>query len=162
MSSGYSEQYMRLALDEAALDECEVPVGAVIVRDGQVIARAHNAREADPPDPLGHAELLALRRAALALGVRRLTGCEMYVTLEPCPMCAGALVQSGISACYFAAYDPAQGCCGSVYSLTEDPAFSHRVRTAGGFLREEAERQLRRCFERKRKTDMRKSVESGE
>ena len=150
MSSGYSEQYMRLALDEAALDECEVPVGAVIVRDGQVIARAHNAREADPPDPLGHAELLALRRAAETLGERRLTGCVLYVTLEPCPMCAGALVQAGISACYFGAYDPAQGCCGSVYLLTQDPAFSHRVQTAGGYLRKEAEHQLKAFFENRR------------
>ena len=136
MSTGYQEAYMRLALEEAALDENEVPVGAVIVRDGQVIARAHNARETTPPDPLGHAELLALRRAAETLGERRLTGC--------------ALVQAGISACYFGAYDPAQGCCGSVYLLTQDPAFSHRVQTAGGYLREEAERQLKAFFENRR------------
>ena len=147
----YQEAYMRLALAEAVLDENEVPVGAVIVRDGQVIAKAHNARETMPPDPLGHAELLAIRRAAEALGERRLTGCIMYVTLEPCPMCAGALVQAGLSACYYAAYDPAQGCCGSVYSLTQDPAFSHRVPAAGGYLKEEAEQQLRAFFDSRRK-----------
>ena len=150
MNTEYQETYMRLALDEAALDENEVPVGAVIVRDGQVIAKAHNMRESDPPDPLGHAELLALRQAAKALGRRRLTDCVMYVTLEPCPMCAGALLQAGLSACYFGAYDPVQGCCGSVYTLTQDPAFPHRVRTAGGYLRQEAERQLSAFFEQKR------------
>ncbi len=151
MDCTYSERFMRLALDEAEKDPSEVPVGAVIVCDGQVIAQAHNAREADPPDPLAHAEVLALRQAAQKLGSRRLTGCEMYVTLEPCPMCAGALIQSGISACYFGAYDPAQGCCGSVYSLTQDPAFSHQVRTAGGYLQKEAERQLRKFFDNKRR-----------
>ena len=152
MKDEYSEQHMRLALSIASQDENEVPVGAVIVRDGQLIASAHNEREGDPPDPLGHAEVLALRRAAAALGVRRLTGCSIYVTLEPCRMCAGALVQSGISACYFGARDPEQGCCGSVYDLTSDPAFSHRVLTAGGYLKEEAEAQLRGFFERKRKS----------
>ena len=141
---------MRLALTEALKDEREVPVGAVIVHDGQVIAQAHNAREADPPDPLAHAEVLALRQAARRLGSRRLTDCTMYVTLEPCPMCAGALVQAGITACYFGAYDPGQGCCGSVYSLTQDPAFPHSVKTAGGYLREEAEQQLKAFFEKKR------------
>ena len=150
MNIEYQESFMRLALDQAAQDENEVPVGAVIACDGQLIAAAHNQREADPPDPLGHAELLAIRQAAEALGARRLTGCVMYVTLEPCPMCAGALVQSGISACYFGASDPEQGCCGSVYSLTQDPAFSHRVFTAGGYLKAEAEQQLRTFFERRR------------
>lgn len=150
MNTAYCEDYMCLALEEAALDENEVPVGAVIVRGGQVIAKAHNARESTPPDPLGHAELLALRQAAGVLGTRRLTDCVLYVTLEPCPMCAGAMIQAGLSACYFAAYDPAQGCCGSVYSLTQDPAFSHRVRIAGGYLKEEAEKQLKDFFNKKR------------
>ena len=141
---------MRLALEEARRDEQEVPVGAVIVRDGEVIARAHNARETEPPDPLGHAEVLALRKAAQALGTRRLKDCVLYVTLEPCPMCAGAMIQAGLSACYFAAYDPEQGCCGSVYDLPQDPAFTHRVKTAGGYLKEEAEAQLKAFFNKKR------------
>lgn len=141
---------MRLALEEARRDEQEVPVGAVIVRDGEVIARAHNARETEPPDPLGHAEVLALRKAAQALGTRRLRDCVLYVTLEPCPMCAGAIIQAGLSACYFAAYDPEQGCCGSVYDLPQDPAFTHRVKTAGGYLKEEAEAQLKAFFNKKR------------
>lgn len=141
---------MRLALEEARRDEQEVPVGAVIVQDGEVIARAHNARETEPPDPLGHAEVLALRKAAQALGTRRLKDCVLYVTLEPCPMCAGAMIQAGLSACYFAAYDPEQGCCGSVYDLPQDPAFTHRVKTAGGYLKEEAEAQLKAFFNKKR------------
>ena len=141
---------MRLALEEARRDEQEVPVGAVIVRDGEVIARAHNARETEPPDPLGHAEVLALRKAAQALGTRRLKDCVLYVTLEPCPMCAGAMIQAGLSACYFAAYDPEQGCCGSVYDLPQDPAFTHRVKTAGGYLKKEAEAQLKAFFNKKR------------
>ena len=141
---------MRMALAEAEQDPDEVPVGAVIVRDGQIIARTHNRRESVPPDPLGHAELLALREAAARLGSRRLDGCVLYVTLEPCPMCAGAIAQSGLAACYFGAYDPEQGCCGSIYTLTQDPSLPRQVPTAGGFLREEARRQLRRFFERKR------------
>ena len=150
MKYTYCEDYMRLALEEARRDEQEVPVGAVIVRDGEVIARAHNARETEPPDPLGHAEVLALRKAAQALGTRRLRDCVLYVTLEPCPMCAGAMIQAGLSACYFAAYDPEQGCCGSVYDLPQDPAFTHRVQTAGGYLKEEAEAQLKAFFNKKR------------
>ena len=153
MDDSYHEEFMRLALAEAARDELEVPVGAVIVHDGQAIAQAHNARESDVPDPLGHAEIIALRQAAKVLGTRRLTGCVMYVTLEPCPMCAGALVQAGLDAVYFGAYDPVMGCCGSVYTLTQDPAFPQRVRTAGGYLREEAERQLKAFFESKRKRE---------
>ena len=151
MDYSYCEEYMRMALEEARADAREVPVGAVIVRDGQVVARAHNARETEPPDPLGHAELLALREAARVLNTRRLTGCTMYVTLEPCPMCAGAMIQAGLSACYFGAFDPEQGCCGSVYTLPQDPAFSHRVRTAGGFMRMEAEQLIRAFFMEKRK-----------
>ncbi len=148
--AAYQERFMRLALREAEADPGEVPVGAAVVRNGQVVALAHNAREGEPPDPFGHAEMLAMREAARRLGARRLTGCELYVTLEPCPMCAGAMIQAGLSACYFAAFDPEQGCCGSVYALNQDPAFTHRVPAAGGYLREEAENQLRHFFEKRR------------
>ncbi len=150
MTPAYDERFMRMALDRAAGDPHEVPVGAVIVREGRVLAAAHNRREGWPPDPLGHAELLAIRQAAEALGTRRLTGCAIYVTLEPCPMCAGAILQAGLSACYYAAPDPERGCCGSVYSLTQDPAFTHRTPAAGGFLRAEAEAQLQRFFSARR------------
>ena len=138
------------ALRTAQEDPEEVPVGAVIVRHGTVIARAHNARESAPPDPTAHAEILCLRAAAQALGTRHLTDCEMYVTLEPCPMCAGAILQADLAACYFGASDPEQGCCGSVYCLPQDPAFTHRVPVAGGFLRERAEAQLKAFFEKRR------------
>ena len=134
---------MRRALDEARLAQLagDVPVGAVIVQEGEVIARARNDREANG-DPIAHAELLAMQRAAAALGRRRLEGCTMYVTLEPCPMCAGAVALSGLDAVYFGAYDPRMGCAGSVYDLPGDPAFSAGVPCMGGLL--EAECAARR------------------
>ena len=120
---------MRLALSGALESGQDVPVGAVVVKDGQVIAAAHNMREAEK-DPFAHAEMLAMRQACRVLGDRRLKGCTLYVTLEPCPMCAGAMVMAELDACVFGAYDPRQGCCGSVYDLPHDPAFFHRVRKA--------------------------------
>ena len=127
------EAAMREAMKEAGLAqrEGEVPVGAVIVCDGNVIARAHNEREA-LCDPTAHAEVLALRRAAKALGRRRLSGCQLYVTLEPCPMCAGAIAMSGIERVYFGAYDLRMGCAGSVYSLPEDSALGVHIPCMGG------------------------------
>ena len=144
-------EFMGLALAEAraACAAGEIPVGAVLVRDGEVLARTGNRRERDQ-DPTAHAELLALREGAKKLRNWRLRGCTLYVTLEPCPMCAGALVMSQLDRCVFGAYDEKRGCCGSVYLLTQDPAFSHRVQTAGGYLREEAERQLKAFFENRR------------
>jgi len=143
-----AEAYMREALREAALDENEVPVGAVVVYDGKIIARAHNERESG--HPFAHAEMLAMERACRVLGNRRLHGCTLYVTLEPCPMCAGALVMAETDACVFGAYDPRQGCCGSVYTLPQDPAFFHRVRCAGGVLEGECRDLLSRFFKDKR------------
>ena len=142
------DRYMRMALAEAALAaaEGEVPVGAVIVHGETVIAREHNRRE-QLRDPTAHAEMLAIRRAAEALGTRRLAGCTLYVTLEPCPMCAGALVMATLSACYFGAYDERQGCVGSVYLLPQDPAFYHHVRCAGGLLEQEAQALLQTFFQ---------------
>lgn len=142
---------MREALAQAyeALDQGEVPVGAVIVCDGEIIARAHNERE-QRCDPTAHAEVLALRRAARKLGRRRLHGCTMYVTLEPCPMCAGAIVMSEPDRVIFGAYDGAGGCAGSVYSLPEDPAFMHPVACSGGLLEEECRESLRVFFDAKR------------
>ena len=143
-----AEEYMREALREAVQDENEVPVGAVVVRNGQVIARAHNER--GETRPFAHAEMLAMERACQALGTRRLHGCTLYVTLEPCPMCAGALMLAEMDGCVYGAEDPAQGCCGSVYTLPQDPAFFHRVPCAGGVLREACAAPLRRFFEKKR------------
>lgn len=144
-----AEAFMRQALLEAEKDPDEVPVGAVVVYRDQVIARAHNERESG--HPFAHAEMLAMERASRALGDRRLKGCTLYVTLEPCPMCAGALVMAEMDACVFGAYDPRQGCCGSVYTLPQDPAFFHRVRCAGGVMEQECADTLRRFFEKKRR-----------
>ena len=103
------ERWMKEALREAAADPREVPVGAAVVKDGRLIALARNERESG--DPTAHAEVLALRRAAEKLGTRRLSGCTLYVTLEPCPMCAGAAVMAEVSAVVFGAEDERQGCC---------------------------------------------------
>ena len=103
------DEMMRLALEEAARSGADVPVGAVVAKNGRVIAAAHNEREADN-DPFAHAEMLAMREACRKLGVRRLRDCTLYVTLEPCPMCAGALVMAEMGECVFGAYDPRQGC----------------------------------------------------
>ena len=132
------ETFMLLALEEArlALAEGETPVGCVIVRDGRIIARGHNRRHNDH-DPTAHAEILAIRRAASVLGDWRLSGCTLYVTLEPCPMCAGAILMARLSRLFFGASDPAQGCAGSVYRIPEDPAFSHFCPVDGGVLQEE-------------------------
>ena len=139
--------YMRMALEEAKLAaaEHEIPVGAVVVKDGEVIARAHNRRENDH-DPTAHAELLALREAARLLGDWRLRGCTLYVTLEPCPMCAGAMVMSQLSQCVYGAADEKQGCCGSVYDLPGDPALAGQTKWQSGVLAEEGGEMMRTFF----------------
>lgn len=141
------ERMMALALEQAqlALAAGEIPVGAVIARGDAVIAAAHNRRELDK-DPTAHAEVVAIRQAARALGGRRLTGCTLYVTLEPCPMCAGAIVMAGLSRVVYGAPDPQQGCTGSVYRITEDPAFSHFCPADGGVLAEECRALLEAFF----------------
>ena len=147
-----AEFFMKEALKEAALDAQEVPVGAIIVKDGEIIARAHNERKEDRP--FAHAEMLAMERACEKLGVRRLHGCTLYVTLEPCPMCAGGMIMAEIENCCFGAYDLRQGCCGSVYSLPEDPAFYHRVKCIGGVLEEECSRLLQDFFKARRSSSI--------
>ena len=133
------EKMMREALEQAKLAMLcgDVPVGAVLAHEGSVIARAHNEREATG-DPTAHAEVLAIRRAAEVLGRRRLEGCTLYVTLEPCPMCAGAIVMSGIDQVYFGAYEPRMGCAGSVYALPEDMALGTHIACMGGLCEEES------------------------
>jgi len=143
-----TEKFMLEALREAQAAPDEVPVGAVVVHEGKIIARAHNERGEDKP--FAHAEMLAMERAARALGTRRLAGCTLYVTLEPCPLCAGGLILAQMGKCVFGAYDPRQGCCGSVYTLPEDPAFSHRVPCVGGVLAEECAALLPAFFADKR------------
>ncbi|MBQ9952302.1 MAG: tRNA adenosine(34) deaminase TadA [Clostridia bacterium] len=145
------EAYMREALAEArlALAEGELPIGCVIVHGGEIIARAHNERE-QTGDPTAHAEVVAMRRAANHLKSWRLNGCTLYVTLEPCPMCAGAISQARVEHLVYGAPDPAQGCAGSVYRIPEDPAFSHFCRSDGGVLREECSAVLNEFFSSKR------------
>ena len=145
------ERYMAAALEESRLAaaEGEVPVGAVIVYEGEIIARAHNRRE-QQRDPTAHAERLAIRDASARLHTRRLTGCTLYVTLEPCPMCAGAMVMSNLSACFFGANDERQGCVESVYALPSDPAFFHRVQCAGGLMEAESRALMQTFFETRR------------
>lgn len=144
-------QHMQRALEEAkrALELGEVPVGAVVVCGGEVIASAHNEREATG-DPTAHAEVLAIRRAAKRLGRRRLTGCTLYVTLEPCPMCAGAIVMAELDGVYYGAADETAGCAGSVYAIPEDPAFGRRIACMGGLLEGECQEILDGFFEERR------------
>lgn len=127
----------------------EVPVGAVVVCKEKIIACARNERETSG-DPTAHAEVLALRRAAEVLGTRRLEGCTLYVTLEPCPMCAGAIVMAGIDAVFFGAYDPRCGCAGSLYDLPEDASFGRVIPCSGGLLEAECRLALNAFFDLRR------------
>ena len=140
-------KWMRAALDEArrALDEGELPVGCVIVRDGRIVAAAHNLRE-QSGDPTDHAEIAAIRRAARETGDWRLNGCTLYVTLEPCPMCAGAISQARLGRLVYGAADEKYGCAGSVYRIPEDPAFNHFCKSDGGVLADECAALLREFF----------------
>jgi len=130
---------MRLALDEArqALEHGDVPIGAVIVREGEVIARAHNRREIDG-DATAHAELLAIRAASQQIGHWRLEGVTLYCTLEPCAMCAGAMVLARLPRLVFGAFDPKAGAGGSIMDLLNHPRLNHRVEVVGGVLADEA------------------------
>lgn len=140
--------YMNAALDEAkkALEFGEVPVGAVVVCGGEIIASAHNERE-ESLDPTAHAEVLAIRRAAKRLGRRRLSGCTLYVTLEPCPMCAGAIVMAGFENVIYGAADQRAGCAGSLYALPEDPAFGAAIPCSGGLMETECQAVLSAFFD---------------
>ena len=144
-------QMMRFALEEAriAFAEGEIPVGAVVADGERVLARAHNRRETDA-DPCAHAEILALRKAAAHLGRWRLQGLTLYVTLEPCPMCAGAAEMSGLTRVVYGARDAQYGCCGSVYRLTEDPAFPTYCPADGGVLADECAALVRQFFQNRR------------
>lgn len=145
-------EHMRMALAEAdlALESDDVPVGALIASfDQGVIALAHNEREL-LQDPTAHAEMLALTQAAQALGTWRLHRCIMYVTLEPCPMCAGALVQARIPFLVYGAADAKAGACHSVYRITDDPRLNHRIQTLGGVLAADCASLLGAFFRQKR------------
>jgi tRNA(adenine34) deaminase len=144
---------MRAALGEAraALAHGDVPVGAVAMVAGEIVARAHNERERRG-DPTAHAELLALGAAAAALGTWRLTEVTLVVTLEPCPMCAGALVAARVGGLVFGAADPRAGACGTLYNLCADPRLNHEVPVIAGVLGEDAAQLLREFFAARRAT----------
>ncbi len=147
MRAASDEDAMRAALDEAraALAHGDVPVGAVALAGGEVVARAHNERELRS-DPTAHAELLALRAASEALGTWRLGGVTIVVTLEPCPMCAGALVAARVGRLVFGAPDPRAGACGSLYNLCADPRLNHELQVTGGVLGDDAAQLVREFF----------------
>ena len=146
------EKFMKEALKEAkkAYEKLEVPVGCIIVKEGKIIARAHNLKETKK-DPTNHAEISAIKKASKKLDAWRLTDCEMYVTLEPCPMCTGALIQSRIKKVYIGAMDTKTGACGSVFNLSEDYTFNHKIEIERGILKEECEEMLKVFFKELRK-----------
>ncbi|MFA9432972.1 tRNA adenosine(34) deaminase TadA [Egicoccus sp. AB-alg2] len=146
------ETWMQAAIAEAerAAAHDDVPIGAVVVRDGEVIARGHNRREVDQ-DPTAHAEILALRDAAAVVGSWRLDGCTLYVTLEPCTMCAGALVLARLPRLVFGADDPKAGAVGALYDVPRDPRLNHRVEVVRGVAAERCGQLLRDFFARRRK-----------
>lgn len=145
------EHFMQVAIRQAvaALDHDDVPVGAVVVLDGKLIARGHNQREL-LGDPTAHAEMLAITSAAEAVGSWRLDGCTLYVTLEPCPMCAGAIVQARMARVVYGATDPKAGACESLFTITTDARLNHRLDTVGGVLADEAADLLRTFFAQQR------------
>lgn len=161
------EPFMRMAIEEAdrALQEGEdVPIGAVVVKGEEVLARAHNRREAWS-DPTAHAEIVVLREAAQRLGRWRLTGATLYVTVEPCAMCAGALILARIDRLVYGCADPKAGACGSVFSLLSDSHVNHRVEVSRGVLEKECQRPLHEFFQWRRRhepaTSLAERCESG-
>ena len=141
------EKFMKQALKEAqkAYEKLEVPVGAIIVKDGKIIARAHNLKETKH-DTTKHAEILAIQKASKKLNSWRLIDCEMYVTLEPCSMCAGALINSRVKKVYIGAKDEKTGAVGSVFNLLDDYKFNHKVEYETGILEENCKEQLKSFF----------------
>jgi tRNA(adenine34) deaminase len=143
--------FMQLALDQARLAWAvgEVPVGAVVVKDGEVIAAGYN-QPIGRHDPTAHAEIVALRAAAEKIGNYRLPGCELYVTLEPCAMCSGAMMHARLSRVIYAAVDPKTGACGSVLDLFKEEQLNHHTEVVGGVLAEESSAMLKAFFAERR------------
>ena len=143
--------FMKEAFKEAeiAFTKDEVPIGAVIVKDDEIIARAHNLKEGRQ-DPLAHAELLAIEEASNRLATWRLQNCSIFVTLEPCPMCAGAIVQARMKRVVFAASDPKSGACGSLYNLAQDERLNHSLEVKSGILANRSSKLLKDFFQKLR------------
>lgn len=142
-----NEKFMNEALKEAlkAYDKAEVPIGAVIVKDNKVISRAHNTKETTF-NPCAHAEILAIEKAAKKLKAWRLVGCKLYVTLEPCPMCAGAIINSRLDEVYIGTMDEKTGALGSVFNLVEDYKFNHKPKVYYGIKQSECQKILKDFF----------------
>ena len=142
---------MRLAIEQAKIaeDNGDVPIGAVIVRQGEIIGKAYNQRE-QLQDPTAHAEIIALTQAAAALENWHLNGCTMYVTLEPCPMCAGALVLARIDRLVYGCDDPKTGAVKSLYNIVQDERLNHRIEVTSGVLVDECSAQLQSFFQKRR------------
>lgn len=153
------EKFMKEALKEAkkAYEKLEVPVGAVIVKDGKIIARGHNLKETKK-DTTKHAEIIAIEKASKKLGAWRLLDCEMYVTLEPCSMCAGAMINSRIQKLYIGALDEKTGAVGSVLNLLEDYKFNHNIEVEKGILKEDCEKILKDFFKNLRRIKNRRNL----
>jgi tRNA(adenine34) deaminase len=151
MPSGADAAWMRLALDQAALAAAagEVPVGALVIKDGEIVGCGHNRNLLDD-DPTAHAEIIALRQAAARLGNHRLTGCTMVATIEPCSMCAGALIHARIARLVYGASDPKAGAAGSVLQVINHPGLNHRMEVTAGVLSSECSEILQEFFRRKR------------
>ncbi|QYR21619.1 tRNA adenosine(34) deaminase TadA [Paenibacillus sp. sptzw28] len=149
--SNEDKKWMREAIVEALKAEQigEVPIGAVIVRGGEIVGRGHNLRETSL-DPTAHAEMIAIREASHRLEAWRLIDCTLYVTLEPCPMCAGAIVQSRIQKVVYGTTDPKAGCAGTLMNLLQEPRFNHETELVGGLLQEECAALLTQFFRRLR------------
>ncbi len=148
----FSEKYMIEAIKQAKKAEAlgETPIGAVIVKDGKIIARGYNTRETKKK-ATGHAEIMAIERACKKLGGWRIPDASMYVTLEPCPMCSGAIIAARIDNLYFGAYDKKSGCCGSKCNLFEDGLFNYKVNTMGGIMEDICSSMMSDFFKRLRK-----------
>ncbi|MHC4595150.1 MAG: tRNA adenosine(34) deaminase TadA [Planctomycetota bacterium] len=145
------EKYMKIAIEQAKIaeDNGDVPIGAVIAYKNQIIAKAYNQRE-QLKDPTAHAEIIALTQAASFMENWHLNGCTMYVTLEPCPMCAGALVLSRMDRLCYGCSDPKSGACGSLYNIVQDQRLNHRVEVTSGVMEEQCRQQLQEFFGRRR------------
>lgn len=145
------EYFMKVALKEAkkSLETEDVPVGAIVVKDGQIISKGHNEVE-KRKDPTAHAETIAIRKAIKKLGNKHLLDCVIFSTLEPCPMCAGAMVLARVNKLVFAAYDPKSGAAGSVINIIQNANLNHRIDFVGGILEQESAKLLRDFFQRLR------------
>ena len=150
-NSKENERFIKLAIEQAKIAEenGDVPIGAVIVYQNQIIAKAYNQRE-QLADPTAHAEIIALTQAAAALENWHLNGCTMYVTLEPCPMCAGALVLSRMDRLCYGCDDPKTGACKSLYNIVQDERLNHRLEVSSGVLADECSQQLQEFFAKRR------------